>query len=229
MASPVNQITNMTYDATTWSTLETTNLKFANAKGLSSSQLVSFPTSAFSARDPALGNIRQYALSKNLNDPGNPPFGLLVNNSEKPAGVASNLYESFADYDVGTNTATLHNGFSFSSIVAEWAPVAYDVMSFTLIYEEQEPESESSNTLQQLNNQIHTIRNQSEMASKLDNLKSHIKSALNGSESESYYKNHTGRELYRKLSNFEMESEITTIGDDHDAGFRPLTVDGIKA
>ena len=83
-------------------------------------------------------------------------------------------------------------------------------------------------TLQELNNQIHAIQNQNEMATKLNTLKGQIKTALVAGESELYYMNHTGRELYRKLSNFGMGAEITSIGDDHDAGFRPLTVDGIK-
>ena len=82
-------------------------------------------------------------------------------------------------------------------------------------------------TLQELNNQIHAIRNQADMASKLNTLKSQIKTALLAGQSALYYMNHTGRELYRKLSNFGMESEILAIGDDHDAGFRPLTVNGI--
>ncbi len=83
-------------------------------------------------------------------------------------------------------------------------------------------------TLQELNNQIHAVRDQSEMASKLTSFKNNIKTSLVAGESESYYMNHTGRELYRKLSHFGMESEITTIGDDHDDGFRPVTVTGIK-
>ena len=83
-------------------------------------------------------------------------------------------------------------------------------------------------TLQELNNQIHAVRNQAEMTSKLGTFKSNIKTSLVAGESESYYMNHTGRELYRKLNNFGMESAITDIGDDHDAGFRPVTATGIK-
>ena len=83
-------------------------------------------------------------------------------------------------------------------------------------------------TLQELNNQIHAIKSQNEMSTKLSSFKTNIKNALIAGQSESYYMNHTGRELYKKLSNFGMESDITSIGDLHDAGFRPLTATGIK-
>lgn len=216
MASPVNGITSMTYDGS-WITLARTNIKISNVDGLAPTQIVGFPTTAFSPEDPTLGNQRQYQLAENLNNPSNPPFGLIVNNTEKPEGTLAGLYESFADYDVATNTATLRNGFSFSNFTLS----AQDVSSFTLIYQElelQSDPSESTNTLQQLNNQIHVIRNQSEMTSKLDNLKSQIKTALDAGASVSYYQNHTGRELFRKLNNFGLNHLIPT---SHDSGFRP--------
>ncbi len=86
-------------------------------------------------------------------------------------------------------------------------------------------------SLQNINKRIHSVATPSEMSSKLAALKSEIKTELlaNGDDQERYYKNHTGRELYRKLSNFGMSSEITSIGDSHDGGFRPKTVNGIKA
>ena len=83
-------------------------------------------------------------------------------------------------------------------------------------------------TLQELNNQIHAIKSENEMNTKLSSFKSNIKSTLDAGEPESYYMNHTGRELHKKLSNFGMESEIASIGDLHDAGFRPLTATGIR-
>jgi len=77
-------------------------------------------------------------------------------------------------------------------------------------------------TLQELNNQIHAVRDKSEMLAKLATFKANIKTALVAGESDSYYKNHTGREFYKKLNNFGM-SPYSIIGDPHDAGFRPLT------
>ena len=90
MASPVNSITSMVYDSS-WVTLGRTNLKFANVEGISSSQLVNFPILAFSPTDPSLG-VRQYSLGSNLSDPSNPPFGLIVNNSEKESGALPGLF-----------------------------------------------------------------------------------------------------------------------------------------
>ena len=69
--------------------------------------------------------------------------------------------------------------------------------------------------LQQLNNKIHQA-SKSELISNLAAWKDAIKSALDAGESEAYYKNHTGRELYRKLHNFGLGSQITSIGDVHD-------------
>ena len=83
--------------------------------------------------------------------------------------------------------------------------------------------------LQQLNNRIHQA-SKSELVANLASFKIDIAKALNHAvESEAYYRNHTGRELYRKLHNFGLGSEISSIGDAHDNGFRPLTVNGIKS
>ena len=86
-------------------------------------------------------------------------------------------------------------------------------------------------TLQELNNQIHAVRDQSEMTTKLTSFKTNIKAALDagGVAEEHYYKNHTGRELFRKLSNFGMTDALAFIGDTFDSGFRPTSVAGIKA
>jgi len=83
-------------------------------------------------------------------------------------------------------------------------------------------------SLQQLNKKIHQA-SKSELVANLETFKTAIANALTEGESEAYYKNHTGRELYRKLHNFGLGSEITSIGDAHDNGFRPLTVAGIKS
>ena len=81
--------------------------------------------------------------------------------------------------------------------------------------------------LQQLNKKIHQA-SKSELVANLATFKTDIANALTAGESEAYYRNHTGRELYRKLHNFGLGAEITSIGDAHDNGLRPLTVAGIK-
>jgi len=75
-------------------------------------------------------------------------------------------------------------------------------------------------SLQELNKEIHTIRDKPEMQSKLATIKSEIKNILasGGEEKETYFQNHTGRELFRKLYNLDLAAEIK---DDFDAGFRP--------
>ena len=76
-------------------------------------------------------------------------------------------------------------------------------------------------TGQEILNAIHAVRDASEMASKINGFRSDIRTYLSndpdGSKS-SYYRNHIGRELFRKLYIFNMSHEM---GDDHDAGFRP--------
>ena len=86
-------------------------------------------------------------------------------------------------------------------------------------------------TLQELNNRIHAISTPTLLASKLSEFKTEIDTILTagGLFEENYYKNHTGRELFRKLNNFGMTSELSTIGDTYDSGFRPTSVSGIKS
>ena len=86
-------------------------------------------------------------------------------------------------------------------------------------------------TLEELNNQIHAITNVADMTSQLTLIKSNIKAALNagGATEEHYYKNHTGRELFRKLSDLGMTDALAFIGDTFDSGFRPTSVTGIKS
>jgi len=83
--------------------------------------------------------------------------------------------------------------------------------------------------LVQLNNLIHSST-KVELQSNLSAWKGAIKTVLllNSAEDELYYKNHTGRELFSKLYNFGMTTELTAINDTYDAGFRPTTVTGIK-
>ena len=85
-------------------------------------------------------------------------------------------------------------------------------------------------TLQELNNIIHSIPTPAMLGSQLATLKGDIAGILKsgGDFEENYYKNHTGRELFRKLNNFGMTAELSAIGDTYDSGFRPITVAGIK-
>jgi len=85
-------------------------------------------------------------------------------------------------------------------------------------------------TLQQLNNKIHSIPTPTDLSSELTVIKDDIKTILSagGDFEENYYKNHTGRELFRKLNNFGMTTELSNIGDPYDSGFRPTDVAGIK-
>ena len=86
-------------------------------------------------------------------------------------------------------------------------------------------------TLQQLNNKIHSIPTPAELSTELGSIETDIKTILltGGDAEENYYKNHTGRELFRKLNNFGMTTELSDIGDPYDSGFRPTDVAGIKA
>ena len=76
--------------------------------------------------------------------------------------------------------------------------------------------------LQELNNAIHSA-NKAELQTNLATWKSEIKSILTTAteEQENYFINHTGRELFKKLYESNLSSEIK---DDHDSGFRPISV-----
>ncbi len=82
-------------------------------------------------------------------------------------------------------------------------------------------------TLQEINNQIHSISTPSELESSLASLKSSISTAINNGDivfNTQYYRNHTGRELFKKLNNFGLGSEIFAT---HDSGFRPNSIAGL--
>jgi len=81
-------------------------------------------------------------------------------------------------------------------------------------------------TLQELLQYVHSIPTPEELESELDSIRTDIDNAITagGSFQENYYKNHTGRELFRKLHNFGLEHLIF---DDYDGGFRPLSINGI--
>lgn len=82
-------------------------------------------------------------------------------------------------------------------------------------------------TLQEINNRIHSIPTPSELESSLESIKLDISGILSQSTNPfhaNYYRNHTGRELFRKLNNFGLQSLIF---DDYDSGWRPLSTNGV--
>jgi hypothetical protein len=76
-------------------------------------------------------------------------------------------------------------------------------------------------TLNKLLHQIHAIKSKTEMQSELSRFKTEIRNIVEsgGLDEEDYFINHTGRELFRKLDSFGMQSEIK---DSVDSGFRPI-------
>ncbi len=76
--------------------------------------------------------------------------------------------------------------------------------------------------LHELNNLIHSATKE-ELQTNLATWKAEIKSILElgREEDETYFISHTGRELFRKLHNFGLDSEIK---DDYDSGFQPISV-----
>jgi hypothetical protein len=82
-------------------------------------------------------------------------------------------------------------------------------------------------TLQELLQYIHSIPTPEELELELDSIRTNIDNAITNGDGfqANYYKNHTGRELFRKLYNFGLEHLIF---DEYDSGFRPLSADNIK-
>ena len=84
-----------------------------------------------------------------------------------------------------------------------------------------------STTLSTLKVKIHSIKNSTELTSELAGIKSDLNTILTSANDslKAEYHNHVGREFFRKLYNYGMESEIakmgTKIGTSYDAGFRP--------
>lgn len=76
-----------------------------------------------------------------------------------------------------------------------------------------------SDSLPKLLQEIHSISTPNELQLNFENFQSRISAILYSNPFEySYYSNHTGRELYRKLYNFGLNNLITT---SYDSGFRP--------
>jgi len=83
-----------------------------------------------------------------------------------------------------------------------------------------------SDTLPKLLQEIHSVETPSELNSRFPEFQSRIATVLFEQPSEeSYYINHTGRELFRKLYNYGLEYLIT---DPYDSGFRPILESGIQ-
>lgn len=77
--------------------------------------------------------------------------------------------------------------------------------------------------LQQLNNLIHSST-KNDLELNFHAWKSELESLVTGEsyETKNYYSNHTGRELFKKLSNMGSGESIY---DSYDSGFRPTTYD----
>ena len=82
-------------------------------------------------------------------------------------------------------------------------------------------------TLQELLQYIHTIPLPEELESEFESIKNELSEILNKNNDFdiNYYKNHTGRELFRKLHTFGLDHLIP---DDFDSGYRPLSIDGVS-
>ena len=84
-----------------------------------------------------------------------------------------------------------------------------------------------STTLSTLKTKIHSIKNATELTSELAGIKSDLNTILTTANTslKVEYHNHVGREFFRKLHNYGMESEISKmgalIGTSFDSGFRP--------
>lgn len=80
--------------------------------------------------------------------------------------------------------------------------------------------------LSKLLQEIHSVKTPTEMSSKYPDFKSRIALLIFLSPQETnYYRNHTGREFFRKLYNFKLYDLIT---DTYDSGFRPDVSSGIR-
>jgi hypothetical protein len=204
MGSPVNDITTFTYLKGDFMVVQTTALKLDLPNVVS--HQINFPTNGVSKGS-------RYILSKNFLAPESPPFGLLVTDVEKPDQSKKMVAESFATLD-NNNTVVFEEGWSMSDVQINGG----EVVGYTLSYSS--APTPPPKTLQELLNHIHTIRTPSELNSELNSIKSKINDHISGGDSfqKNYYKNHTGRELFRKLYNYGLSELIPTT---YDGGFRP--------
>ena len=217
MGSPINGITSIDYN-NAWMTVGRTLFLANGIVGLDNTTQYNFPTNAMG------GDGGQ--LNFSYGTIGSSPEGLLIN--DWGAGTPNGLYESWAT-EGPAGTITLSNNWSLSNITV----AGTDITAFTLSYTDpttttSTTTSTTSTTTQNLPlvslgmtlSQIHSTKTDQELSDNLSLYKSQIKGILDlNIESQSnYYKNHTGRELFRKLYNFNLSHLIPTT---YDAGFRP--------
>lgn len=204
MGSPVNDITTFTYSKGDFVMVQTTALKL-DLPNVVSNQ-INFPTDGVSTDS-------RYLLGKNFSAPQNPPFGILITDTQKPDQSKKLVAESFATVD-DNNTVVFEEGWSMSDVEITGG----EVVGYTLSYSS--APTPPPKTLQELLNHIHAIRTPSELNSELNSIKSKINDHISGGDSfqKNYYKNHTGRELFRKLYNYGLPELIPTT---YDGGFRP--------
>ena len=170
------------------------------------SHQINFPTGGVSSDS-------RYLFNKNFIAPESPPFGILITDTKKPDQSKRMLAESFATVD-DNNTVVFREGWSMSDVEITGG----EVVGYTLSYSS--APTPPPKTLQELLNHIHAIRTPSELNSELNSIKSKINDHISGGDSfqKNYYKNHTGRELFRKLYNYGLPELIPTT---YDGGFRP--------
>lgn len=204
MGSPVNNITTFTYSKDDFVMVQTTPL-ILNLPDVVSHQ-INFPTGGVSSDS-------RYLFDKNFIAPESPPFGILITDTKKPDQSKRMLAESFATVD-NNNTVVFREGWSMSDVEITGG----EVVGYTLSYSS--APTPPPKTLQELLNHIHAIRTPSELNSELNSIKSKINDHISGGDSfqKNYYKNHTGRELFRKLYNYGLPELIPTT---YDGGFRP--------
>lgn len=217
MGSPINGITSIDYDSS-WMTMIRIPFLANGIDGLDNTTQYNFPKTA--------GGGPGNRLAFSYGSIGSTPEGLLINNWD--TGAPTSLYESWAT-ESPAGTITLSNNWSLSNITV----VGTDIKAFTLSYTDpttttSTTTSTTSTTTQNLPlvslemtlSQIHSTKTAQELSDNLSVYKSQIKGILDlNIESQStYYKNHTGRELFRKLYNFDLSHLIPTT---YDAGFRP--------
>ena len=217
MGSPINGITSITYDRDSWTTTNTYAFIMQGEASVNSAGIYAWPSEATN------GN---YTISKSISAETR---GLLINDSSVSAQS-----ENWADETgPGSDTLVMSTDWALSNFTLGVGADANVVESFTLTYTgttttTSTTTSTTSTTTQNLPlvslemtlSQIHSTKTAQELSDNLSVYKSQIKGILDlNIESQStYYKNHTGRELFRKLYNFGLSHLIPTT---YDAGFRP--------
>lgn len=81
--------------------------------------------------------------------------------------------------------------------------------------------------LQELNNFIHSLHTKQRLEDEYANILTTLADILDDTDlpwKETYYKSHTGRELYRKLWTYGLKDLMP---GDYDGGFRPLSKDDV--